>query len=220
MKRQSKTHSNLLSFLILLLATTSLGWSQFSNSPKPKPDKKPSKLVLGVVVDQDDQPISTAVVSLTNLQTKKISQDITDDKGEFRFGGLNPENDYDVQASFHDIAGEKERISMYDSRAKREYYWKLPVKLTDASQEVPVGFLVMNEQRRSVAGATLKFTSTKKIQTLTATTDAEGRAQKWLSRADVYSIIVEAKGFETQVQKAFTPVREIAFVEIPLKAAK
>jgi hypothetical protein len=220
MKRQSQTYSNLLSFLILLLATTSLGWSQFSNSPKPKPDKKPSKLVLGEVVDQDDQPISTAVVSLTNLQTKKISQDITDDKGEFRFGGLNPENDYDVQASFHDIVGEKERISMYDSRAKREYYWKLPVKLADASQEVPMGFVVVDEQRRSVAGAKLKFTGAKKIQTLTATTDAGGRANKWLSRADAYTIVVEAAGFETQVREAFTPDREIAIVEIPLKAAK
>lgn len=83
-----------------------------------------------------------------------------------------------------------------------------------------MGFLVMDEQRRSVAGATLKFAGAKKIQTLTATTDAEGRAHKWLSRADTYAIVVEAKGFETQVREAFTPVREIAIVEIPLKAAK
>lgn len=181
---------------------------------------KPSKLALGVVVDQDDQPIPTAIVNLTNLQSKKISQDITDEKGEFRFGGLSPDINYELQALFHDHWGKKETISIYDTRLKREFYFKLPVKLAEASQEVTIGFVVMDEHGRGIPGASLKITGTQKIETLTATTDSNGRSQLWLSTVEHYSIVVEAKGYETQVRESFTPTKEIAALQIPLKAAK
>ncbi|MBZ5552277.1 MAG: carboxypeptidase-like regulatory domain-containing protein [Acidobacteriia bacterium] len=181
---------------------------------------KPSKLALGVVVDQDDQPIPTAIVNLTNLQSKKISQDITDEKGEFRFGGLSPDINYELQALFHDHWGKKETISIYDTRLKREFYFKLPVKLAEASQEVTIGFVVMDEHGRGIPGASLKITGTQKIEKLTATTDSNGRSQLWLSTVEHYSIVVEAKGYETQVRESFTPTKEIAALQIPLKAAK
>ena len=181
---------------------------------------KPSKLALGVVVDQDDHPIPTAVVNLTNLQSKKVSQDITDEKGEFRFGGLSPDINYELQAFFHDHWGKKETISIYDTRLKREFYFKLPVRLAEASEEVTMGFLVLDEQGRGIPGASLKFTGTRKIETLTATTDSNGRSQLWLSTTDHYSVVVEAKGYETLVRESFTPSKEIAAIQIPLKAAK
>jgi hypothetical protein len=181
---------------------------------------KPSKLVLGVVVDQDDHPIPTAVVNLTNRQSKKISQDITDEKGEFRFAGLNPDTDYDLQALFHDHSGKKEGISTYDTRLKREFYIKLPVRLAEASLEINIGLLVTDEQGRGIPGASLKITATQKIETLSVTADSDGRCQLWLSTTDRYSIVVEAKGYETQVREAFTPSKEIVALQIPMKAAK
>lgn len=176
--------------------------------------------MLGTVVDQDDRPIPTAIVNLTNLKTKKISQDITDEKGEFRFGGLNPDIDYDVQVAYHNHLGPKERISIYDTRAKREFYWKLPTKLADSLTEVNLGFVIVDEQGRGIPGARLKFTGTKKIETLTATTDSTGQTHQWLSSADTYSIVVEAKGYETQVKEALMPSRHVAALQIPLKAAR
>jgi hypothetical protein len=110
MKNSSALAWKLISILVILLLGLTGLWAQSSKK------QKPSKLVLGVVVDQEDQPLATAVVNLTNLQTKKISQDITDDKGEFRFGGVNPDNNYELQASYHSYVGQKELISMYDTR--------------------------------------------------------------------------------------------------------
>jgi carboxypeptidase family protein len=181
---------------------------------------QPSKLVVGVVVDQDDHPIPTAVVNLTNLQSNKSSQDITDEKGEFRFGGLSPDNNYELQALFHDHWGKKESISIYDTRLKREFYFKLPVKLAEASQEVAISFLVIDEQGRGIPGASLKITGTQKIETRTTTTDSNGHSQLWLSTVDHYSIVVEAKGYETLVRESFIPSREIAAIQVPLKVAK
>lgn len=214
MKISSAPVWKLISILVILVLGLTLLWAQ------PSKKEKPSKLVLGVVVDQEDQPLATAVVSLTNLQTKKISQDITDDKGEFRFGGVNPDNNYELQAFYHSYVGQKEQISMYDTRPKREFYFKLPVKLADASQEIDTGFSVTDEQGRGVPGASLKFTASKRIQTLTATTDSSGKTHQWLSLVDTYSIVIEAKGYETQVREAFKPSREIGGLQIPLKAAK
>jgi hypothetical protein len=206
--------------LLLLLFGTSLVWAQFSNSPKPKPSKIPSKLVLGVVLDQDDQPLSTAIVSLTNLKTHKVLQDITDDKGEFRFAGLDPDNDFDLQAVYHNVTGPKERISMYDTRFKREFYWKLPLKLSAALQEVEVLFAVADSSGRSIPGATFKFTAPEKIETLTTVADSTGRAHKWLSSQRAYSVVVEAPGYETYVNEAVKPERNMAVMQILLKAAR
>jgi hypothetical protein len=216
MNISSPLKTKLLIPSLLLVLSTSLLCAQFS---KPKKEK-PSKLVLGQVVDGGDQPIPTAIVNLTNLQTKKVSQDITDEKGEFRFAGLNPDADYEVQAVFHDRSGPNERISMYDSRAKREFYWKLPLKLAEANKEVETQFAVVDEQNRGIPGAMVKITANKKIETLIASTDAAGRAHQWLSTADTYAIVVEAKGYETLVREAFVPERSVPGVQFNMKAAK
>lgn len=203
---------------VLVLAMALLFAATLQAQPRGK--NNPSKLLLGTVVDQDDHPIPTAIVSLTNIKTKKIQQDISDDKGEFRFGSLDPDADYEVQVLYHNILGEKKKISMYDSRTKREFYWKLPLKLPDAQKEVQVVFWVSDEQGRSIPGAALKFTSSKRIETLTAATDAQGFISRWLSTTDNYSIVVEAKGYETQVKEVFSPTSEIGKMRIQLKAAK
>ncbi|MDD5543832.1 MAG: carboxypeptidase-like regulatory domain-containing protein [Acidobacteriia bacterium] len=205
---------------ILLVFPTSAANAQFSNSPKPKPSKIPSKLVLGQVVDQDDQPIPSAIVNLTNLKTSKISQDITDDKGEFRFGGLSPEIDYDVQTMYHNAMGPKERVSIYDTRGKREFYWKLPLKLSDSLQEVNLLFVVSDTSGKPIPGATLKFTSPNKIETLTAVTDASGRTQKWLSSDRSYSVVASAPDHETFVQETLKPDRNAELVRVVLKPSK
>lgn len=187
---------------------------------QPKGKSKPSKLVLGTVVDQDDHPIPTAIVSLTNLETQKIQQDITDDKGEVRFAGLSPDKNYELQVQYHNVVGEKNSISIYDTRAKREFYWKLPLKWAEAQKEIQLLTWVSDEQGRGLAGATVKFTATKKIQTLTATTDPQGFASKWLSTEDTYSIVTAAPGYETLVKEAFTPSSNMGKMLIQLKAAK
>lgn len=215
MKKSSPLMGKWFAGISILILGTSVVYGQFS-----KPKIKPSKLLLGVVVDQDDNPIPTAVVSLVNFKTQKISQDITDDKGEFRFAGLSPDIDYELQAVYHNYKGPKERISIYDTRAKREFYWKLPIKIAEASQELDVSFLVSDEQGRGIPGATLKLTSPSKIETLAVSTDANGRADQWLSPARTYSIVVEAKGYETYVQEAYKPERRVAGLQIALKAAK
>ncbi len=216
MNTQIRSFRRILFALILLLLSGSLLWAQFGGRKKPKP----SKTVTGQVADQNDVPIPTAVVNLTNLQTKKVEQDVTDDKGQFRFGGLNPDIDYNLQAFYHNVKGPVERISMYDTRSKRQFYWKLPITMADAAQEVDVIFQVSDAQGHGIPGATLKFTGTKKIETLTTSANSNGRTHEWLSMADAYSIVTEASGYQTDVHEAFKPTRDTGGLQIVLKPAK
>ncbi len=207
-------------YILLLFVCLSLSWTSVSPAQLKSKAPKPSKRVLGVVVDQTDQPIPTAIVNLTNLQAKKVSQDITDDKGEFQFGGLSPDADYDVQAIYHNVQGPVERISIYDTRSKREFYWKLPTLLADARQEIDLIIGVSDEKGRGIPGATVKFTGTKKIETLIATTDSNGRTDKWLSPNENYSVVTEAMGYQTDVGESFKVTREAASLRVVLKPAK
>ena len=80
--------------------------------------KKESQLrtVFGAVLDKDDSPLPTGVVYLKNLRTLTVRTYIADDKGEYRFSGLDPNVDYEIHAEHGDFTSPKRTISSFDSR--------------------------------------------------------------------------------------------------------
>jgi carboxypeptidase family protein len=80
-----------------------------------KKDKAPtSRDVSGKVVDISGQPISGALVTLTNTKTNSKVTFITKNDGRYNFGDLSFTIDYQLQAKFKDSITEPRKISQYD----------------------------------------------------------------------------------------------------------
>jgi len=56
------------------------------------------RTVRGVVADKSDSPISGSVVFLKNVRTNSVRSSYTDDSGNYRFSGLDPNADYELHA--------------------------------------------------------------------------------------------------------------------------
>lgn len=76
----------------------------------------PVRTVHGEVVDKDGNPLPNAVVQLRNLKTQVIRSYISDDQGDYRFAGLDPNLDYEIHAETQDMTSVVHKISSFDTR--------------------------------------------------------------------------------------------------------
>lgn len=84
----------------------------FAGKKKPKIPR----VVMGEVTDASDNPIAGAVVEMTNVQTGKKSAMYTQAGGQYQFSGLDPDDDYKVQATYKGVASEARTASSFDTR--------------------------------------------------------------------------------------------------------
>jgi len=111
-------------FLFGLLVVFALG----AVSPGAAQDKKKEpllKTVHGQVMDKADKPISGAIVFLKNLQNKTVKSSFTDDDGNYRFSGLDPNTDYEIHAEFKEDSSASRRLSALDGR--KDVYLNLTI---------------------------------------------------------------------------------------------
>lgn len=76
----------------------------------------PVRTIHGQVVDKDGNIVKNAVVQLRNLKTQVIRSYISDDQGEYRFAGLDPNIDYEIHAEAGDMTSAVHKISSFDTR--------------------------------------------------------------------------------------------------------
>lgn len=74
------------------------------------------RTVTGQVLDRDENPRASGVVYLRNLKTQYVTTHIADEKGLFRFSGLDPNVDYEIHAEFEGTMSSKRKVSSFDSR--------------------------------------------------------------------------------------------------------
>jgi hypothetical protein len=86
-----------------------------SKSEKKKLDK--FRMVHGIVKDQNDNPLSGALVNLKNLKTNQILTFITKADGKYMFDGLSREQDYEISASFSGKSTPVKKLSHYDPQS-------------------------------------------------------------------------------------------------------
>lgn len=72
--------------------------------------------VRGLVLDKADSPISAVVVFLKNNRTNAVRSYISDDAGNFRFSGLDPNADYELHAEKDGAKSQTRTISSFDTR--------------------------------------------------------------------------------------------------------
>jgi protocatechuate 3,4-dioxygenase beta subunit len=86
------------------------------------------RTVRGTVIDKDDTPVPSSVVYLENLKTQAGRTYIADDKGQYRFSGLDPNVDYEIHAVHGNLESPKRSVSSLDSRKEIVIQLKLNKK--------------------------------------------------------------------------------------------
>ncbi len=82
-----------------------------------KKDKQQGRLLYGKVLDRQDNPVSDAVVYLTNMRTHAVKSYIVGQEGTYRFPGLS-NVDYEVYAQHNGRKSDTKSVSQFDDRSQ------------------------------------------------------------------------------------------------------
>ena len=101
-------------------------------SAEPYKDKdKPSstgRVLIGKVMDRQDNPLPNAVVYLTNMRTRAVKTYIVGEDGGFRFPALSSGIDYEVFAEWNGHKSDTKTVSQFDSRPQVYINLKIDTK--------------------------------------------------------------------------------------------
>lgn len=85
-------------------------------APKKDNERNTPKNLTGQVVDKDGIGIREAIVYLKDKKTLEMKTHISDEKGAYRFTGLDPNEDYEVRAESKGASSAKRTVSSFDDR--------------------------------------------------------------------------------------------------------
>jgi hypothetical protein len=114
-------------FLVLLLGLALGAPPLRAQAPDAKRDAQ-LRSVSGVVIDKSDSPIAASVVFLKNTRTNSVRSYISDNSGNYRFSGLDPNADYELHAEKDGAKSQTHTISSFDSRKEMVLNLKLDKK--------------------------------------------------------------------------------------------
>jgi hypothetical protein len=83
-----------------------------------KKDKATGRLVLGKVLDHQDNPLPDAIVYLTNSRTRSVKTYIVGQDGTYRFPALSNSIDYEIYAQYKGHKSETKSVSQFDDRSQ------------------------------------------------------------------------------------------------------
>ena len=109
-----------------LLTLALLGVAGFSGQAWAQKEP-PTRSVKGLVTDQGEQPLQSAVVQLKNTKTLQVKSFIADDKGSYYFHGLDPNVDYELKAQYKGVASRVRTVSSFDDRREVIYNFELEI---------------------------------------------------------------------------------------------
>lgn len=87
-----------------------------AGSAQDKKREAQLRTVRGVVTDKSDNPLSGSVVFLKNARTNSVRSSYTDDTGNYRFSGLDPNADYELHAEKEGAKSPSRTVSSFDGR--------------------------------------------------------------------------------------------------------
>lgn len=91
-----------------------------AGAPQLVAKKKPApvKTISGAVLDSSNAGVAGAAVMLTDVEAHRTDTVYSGADGKFSFDGLNPNDDYTVQAKYRGIGSDVRHVSSLDSRVK------------------------------------------------------------------------------------------------------
>jgi hypothetical protein len=82
-----------------------------------KKDQQQGRLLSGKVLDGKDDPVSGAIVYLSDMRTHAVKTYIVGQDGSYRFPGLT-NVDYEVYAQFNNRKSDTRSVSQFDNRSQ------------------------------------------------------------------------------------------------------
>jgi hypothetical protein len=107
-KLSGKKASAVVCALLFVVAITGLASAQ--------KNKAVGRLLLGKVLDRQDNPLPNAVVYLTNNRTRAVKTYIVGPDGTYRFPALTTGVDYEVYAQYEGHKSDVKSVSQFDDR--------------------------------------------------------------------------------------------------------
>ncbi len=83
------------------------------------------RIVSGKVLDKSNAPLKGVVVYLKDDHTLAVMSKITDDDGEYRFGQLSQNSDYELWAESNGKKSKTKTISSFESRNNFNFNLKI-----------------------------------------------------------------------------------------------
>lgn len=83
-----------------------------------KKEKTSGRLLLGKVLDPQDNPLPDAVVYITNTRTRAVKTYIVGADGTYRFPALSTAVDYEIYAQFKGKKSDTKSVSQFDERSQ------------------------------------------------------------------------------------------------------
>lgn len=125
--RQSLRRRNLRNALCTCLLFSFTVLAAYASADKK--DKQQGRLLYGKVLDRQDNPVSDAVVYLTNMRTHAVKSYIVGQDGTYRFPGLS-NADYEVYAQRNGSKSDTKSVSQFDDRS--QIYIDLKIQAREA----------------------------------------------------------------------------------------
>jgi hypothetical protein len=91
-------------------------WLSAQDKAQDKKHSSQLKTVRGVVLDKSDNPVQSAVVFLKDTHSNQVRSNITNDQGEYRFSGLDPNAEYELYAEKEGAKSQTRNISSFETR--------------------------------------------------------------------------------------------------------
>ncbi len=107
--------TRVLTIAVLLLFVACL--ARISGTVKPVAAQTPQRSVQGRVVNQNDVPIPSAIVYLSDQHTMTVESYITQEDGAYRFEQLSPNDDYKLWAKVDGKSSKPKILSSFDDRS-------------------------------------------------------------------------------------------------------
>jgi len=120
---------------LLLAGALAASGYQWTNQKKDKPRDRTIRNVSGLVTLPDGSPANGAVVQLKNLKTLQVRSYITREDGKYQFQNLSTSVDYELTATYHDMASSKRTLSIFDTRLDAVVNLKLERKREQSKPE-------------------------------------------------------------------------------------
>jgi hypothetical protein len=119
----------LLFVLLSVCPGAPLAAAEKAQDPKQEAKREAQlRSVSGQVLDKADAPITAGVVFLKNMRTNAVRSYISDEAGNYRFSGLDPNADYELHAEKDGAKSQTRTISSFDDRKEIVLNLKLDKK--------------------------------------------------------------------------------------------
>lgn len=107
--------------LVVTLVTMSLllvAMGAVNAAAADKKDKPVGRLLYGKVLDHQENPLTNAVVYVTNTRTRAVKTYIVGQDGTYRFPALSNAVDYEVYAQHNGHKSDTKSVSQFDDRSE------------------------------------------------------------------------------------------------------